>query len=81
MVRMRSPRLEDGEIDGHVCLAAGVGLDVDVLGAENPLCAVDGQLLDDIHVLAAAVPAAARVALGVLVGEAGALGLHDGAAR
>jgi hypothetical protein len=40
---------------------------------------VDGQLLGDVDVFAAAVVAAARVTLGVLVGEDGALGLHHGA--
>ena len=72
--------LEDGEVDGHVGLAAGVGLDVGVLGAEELAGAIEGELLDDIDILAAAVPALAGVALGVFVGEAGALGLHDGAA-
>ncbi len=71
--------LEDGEVDGHVRLAAGVGLDVDVLGAEELPGAVDGELLDDVHVLATAVPAAPGVALGVFIGEAGALGFHHGA--
>ena len=52
--------LEEGEIDGHVGAAAGVGLDVGVLGAEELLGAVDGQLLDHIHVLAAAIPALLR---------------------
>ena len=72
--------LEDAEIDGHVCLAAAVGLDIDMFGAEEEPGAVDGKLLDDIDVFAAAVPAASGVALGVFVGEAGALRFHDGAA-
>ena len=64
---------------GGVGLRAGVRLDVGVLGAEQGLDAVDGQLLGDVDVLAAAVVAAARVALGVLVGQDGALGFHHGA--
>ena len=44
------------------------------------LGAVDGQLLDDVDELAAAVVAPARVALGVLVGEDRALRLEHGAA-
>jgi hypothetical protein len=48
------------------------------LGAEQRLDAVDSELLDDVDVLAAAVVAAARIALGVLVGEDRALRLEDG---
>jgi hypothetical protein len=51
-------------------------LDVGVLGAEQGLRAVDRELLDDVDVLAAAVVALARVALGVLVREHGALALE-----
>ncbi|MNE43560.1 hypothetical protein D3C80_1377410 [compost metagenome] len=59
-----------------VGLAAGVRLDVGVVGAEQLLGAVDGQLLDDVDVLAAAVVALVRVAFGVLVGQHAALGFH-----
>ena len=62
-------RLQHGEVDGHVGLRAGVGLHVGVLGPEQLLGAVDGQLLHDVHVLAAAVVAVTGVALGVFVGE------------
>ena len=64
---------------GGVGLRAGVRLDVGVFGAEQVLDPVDRQLLGDVDVFAAAVVAAARVALGVLVGQDGALGFHDGA--
>ena len=70
--------LEHGEVDGGVRLRAGVRLDVGVLRAEELLGAVDGELLDDVDVFAAAIPAAAGVALGVFVGEHGALRLHHG---
>jgi hypothetical protein len=56
-----------------------VRLDVGVLRAEEGLDPVNGQLLGDVNVLAAAVVAAARVALCILVGEDGALGFHHGA--
>ena len=69
-----SPGREDREVDGHVGLGARVRLDVHVLGAEELLGPLDGELLDRVHVLAPAVVAAARIALGVLVG-------HDGADR
>ena len=71
-------RLQQGEHGGGVGLGAGVRLHVGVLGAEQGLDPVDGQLLDHVDVLAAAVVALARVALGVLVGQHRALRLHDG---
>ncbi|MDT4838636.1 hypothetical protein FQZ97_723980 [compost metagenome] len=55
-------------------------LHVGGVGAEQLLDAVDGQLLDLVDVLAAAVVALARIAFGVLVGELRALGFHDGRA-
>ena len=64
-------------VDGHVRLRARVRLDVGVLGAEQRLCAVDGQLLDLVDDLAAAVVAPARIALGVLVGGHAADRLED----
>src|SRR5208282_92543 len=72
--------LENGEIDGHVGLAAGVGLDIGVLGAEDALGAFNGQPLHDVHVFAAAVPAFAGVALGVFIGQDRALCFQDGEA-
>ena len=62
-------RLQRGHVDGHVGLRAGVRLHVRVFRAEERLGAVDGQLLGDVHELAAAVVALAGIALGVLVGE------------
>ncbi|MCY1464435.1 hypothetical protein D9M71_824580 [compost metagenome] len=56
-------------------------LDVGELGAEEGLHAIDGQVLCHVHVLAAAVVATARVALGVLVGQHRALGLEHRARR
>jgi hypothetical protein len=70
------PRREQRGHDGRVGLRAGVGLDVRGLGAEQRLDPVDRQLLDDVDVLTPAVVALARVALGVLVREHGALRLH-----
>ena len=62
-------RLEQGLIDSVVGLGAGVGLDVGVVGAEELAGPVPGDVLGDVHLLAAAVVALAGVALGVLVGE------------
>ena len=49
--------LHDGEIGGHVGLRAGMGLHVGVAASEELLRAVDGQILGDVHVFAAAVVA------------------------
>jgi len=54
-----------------------VRLGVRVLGAEQGFRAVDRELLDDVDELAAAVVAAPRVALGVLVVQGGADGRQD----
>ena len=71
--------LEEGEEHRLVGAGAAVRLHVGGLGAKQPLDAVDGQLLGHVHVLAAAVVALARVALGVLVGQLRALrGHHRG---
>jgi hypothetical protein len=74
---MVSPGLQEGHEHGLVGLRAGIRLDVGGFGAEQLLEAVDGQLLGDIDVLAAAVVALAGVAFGVLVGQLRALGFHD----
>ena len=68
-----SPGFEQRVVDRGVRLRAGVRLDVRVLGAEQRLGTVDRELLGDVDVLAAAVVAGARVALGVLVREHAAL--------
>ena len=71
--------LEDAEIGRHVRLGAGVGLDVDVLGAGVER---EGTLLREplghVDVLAAAVVALARKALGVLVRQPRTLGFEHG---
>ena len=62
-----------------VGLRTSVGLNVHVVATEDLLRTFDGERLRDVHKLAATVVAAARVALGVLVGEDRALRLEDGA--
>jgi hypothetical protein len=47
--------------------------------AEQLAGTLDGEVLGNVHVLAAAVIAPARIALGVLVGHHRALRLHHGA--
>ena len=74
--------LDDAEVGGHVGLGARVRLDVDVLGAGEQLQGpVAGEVLGDVDELAAAVIALAGQALGVLVRQPAALGLHDGGRR
>ena len=63
----RVPRLEQGEVDRHVGLGSRMRLHVHVLRPEELLGAGDRQVLGDVHDLAPAVVALARVALGVLV--------------
>ena len=48
--------------------------------AEKLLGAVDGELLDDVDIFTAAVPAASGIAFGIFVREAGALRFHHSAA-
>ena len=60
---------ERREVHRLVRLRAGMRLYVRVFGAVEPLDALDGETLGHVDVLAAAVVALARVALGVLIGE------------
>ena len=71
--------LEKGHVSGGVGLGAGVGLDVDVLGAEELFGAVAGEVFDNVGELTAAVVTLAGVTLGVLVGEDGSGGFEHGA--
>src|SRR5690606_28978020 len=68
--------VEQRQVDGRVGRAAGVRLDVGEVGAGQLLGTADGQLLDLVDVFAATVVALARIAFGVLVGQAAALGFH-----
>ena len=77
----RVARLHHRGVDGHVRLRARVRLDVRVLGAEQLLRPVDRELLDLVDHLAAAVVAASRIALGVLVRRHGADRLEHGGPR
>jgi len=62
-------RLEHGEVNRLVGLAAGDRLDVGVLGAEQLLGSPDGEPFSLVHELAAAVVASTRITLVVLVGQ------------
>ena len=75
---MVSPGCGESVEHALVGLRAGVGLHVGEAAAEQLLGALDGQLLDDVDVLAAAVVAPAGIAFGVLVGEDAAGRLEHG---
>ncbi len=72
----RVARLDQRLHRRRVRLRAGVRLHVGESGAEQRLDPLDGESLDDVDVLAAAVVPPAGVALGVLVGQHAALRLH-----
>ena len=72
----RVARLQQRQEHRLVRLRAGMRLDVGEVAAEQLLGAVDRQLLGDVDILAAAVVAPARVALGVFVGQHRALRLQ-----
>ena len=62
-------RLDERQHDRLVRLRAGMGLHIGEAAVEQPLGAVDRQLLDNIDVLAAAIIAAPGIAFRVFVGE------------
>ena len=63
----RVARLAEGQVHGEVGDGAGVGLDVRVVDAEEPLRPLDRERFDRVDHLLPLVVATARVALGVLV--------------
>jgi hypothetical protein len=69
-------RLEQSVHHRRVGLRTGMWLDVGELRSEQRLDPIDRDLLDDVDVLAAAVVAPTRIALGVLVRQHGTLRLH-----
>src|SRR6266536_1949479 len=78
----RSTRDWSSDVCSSDLLSAGVRLDVDVLGPRKEGDGtVLGQAFRDVDEFAAAVIALARQALGVLVRQPRALGLHDRAER
>ena len=61
--------LQQRQHDGLVRLAARMRLHIGEGAVEQPLGAIDGELLDDVDILAAAVIALAGIAFGIFVGE------------
>ena len=58
-----------GEIDCHICLAAGMRLDIGVFGAKEFLGPVDGEILHRIGILTTTIITLGRIAFGIFVGE------------
>ena len=61
----------------HICLCAGVSLYVCIACAEELLCSLNGDGLNNVNVLATTVIALAGIALGILVGKGSAVSLHN----
>ena len=61
--------LERGEERGLVRRGTRMRLDIGEVGMEELLRPVDGELLDDVDVLATAVVALSGIALRVLIGQ------------
>ena len=74
----RVPMLAQGLVHGEVGLGAGVGLHIGIIGAEELLGPLNGDVLHHVHALTAAVVALAGIALGVLVGQDGTGGGQNG---
>ena len=70
-------RFENGEEDRHVGLCARMGLHVGVFGSVETADALDGQRLDPIDDLAAAVITRSGISFRIFVGQHRAHGLHD----
>ena len=71
--------LQYGSVNRLVGLRTGMRLNIGVFGAEQFFHAVDGKLLCNIDVFAAAVIAFAGVAFSVFVGQLRPLCFHHGA--
>ena len=65
----RITRLTDRELHCHICLRAGMRLNVGIFTAEQLFSALPCQLLDFVYDLAAAIIALAGIALSVFVGQ------------
>src|SRR5688572_21791720 len=71
--------LEEGEVDGHVCLRAAMRLHIGILGAVKLLYAVACKIFDDVDKLASAIVTLSGIAFGVLIRKYAALRFEHGA--
>ena len=77
---MRSPGSRKAKVGRQIGVGAGMRLHVGVLGRKQLLGTIDGQPLDFVDELAAAVVPLPRIALGVFVGQHAADRLEHGRA-
>ena len=68
--------IEKGEVNSHVGLGSGVGLNICVWCMEQFLHPLKGQSLDRIGIVAPTIISGSRIAFGVLVRQDGGLCLH-----
>ncbi len=78
MPMMVSPGLAKAISTAWLACEPELGCTLAASAPNSCLHAVNGQLLDHVHVLAATVVALAGIAFGVLVGQLRALGFHHG---
>ncbi len=57
-----------------------MGLNIDIIGAEQGLATLDRQILNNIHIFAAPVVTFTRITLRILVGHDATLSLENGLA-
>ena len=65
----RIPRIQQSKIHCGIRLCAGMCLYIGKLCIEQLLCPLNGNILNNIHALAAAVVTLAGVALCILIGQ------------
>src|SRR5262245_40982069 len=76
MTAMRKIHSENGvaviacsQVDGHIGLASGMRLHVDVIGVEELLGAIDRRSFDDVGKFTSSIIAFARITFGIFIGE------------
>ena len=68
--------LKQGQVYRHIGLGAGMGLHIGVLRAKELDGPLNGQVLDLVHILAAAVVSGTGIAFSIFIGQMAAHGLH-----
>ncbi|MNI48833.1 hypothetical protein D3C73_1034170 [compost metagenome] len=62
-------RIQRGKINRHIGLGTGVRLHIGMIGTEELLGTVTGQILHDIHIFTTAIIPFARIAFGIFIRE------------
>ena len=71
------PGIQQGKINSHVGLGAGMGLHIGMFGPEQFLCSFNSQAFRYIHALAATVITVGRITFRILIGHDAAHCFHD----